>query len=67
MSKEQKKSRRSPKKYYSILEWLNSRGGRDISDLLRDEESKKFYILMSNGSDREYQRVYVPELLIKNI
>lgn len=37
--------------------WLNSRGGRDWSDLLKDEQGE--YVLMGDGKDGQ-KKVYLP-------
>jgi hypothetical protein len=40
--------------------WLNSRGGRNASDVLVDEAGKK-YVLMSSGKKGKDVAVYIPE------
>jgi hypothetical protein len=40
--------------------WLNTHGGRDEFDVMRDEEG--IYVLMGNGRGGE-KRVYIPDML----
>lgn len=44
-----------------IIDWLDSKGGRALSDLFQDEK-KKYFTIMSDANNKDV-RVYLPDNL----